>query len=200
MGSPIIQPGDPDWVISTMMAGRDVNGHFRNIRIDDDGDMAQLTRTHMEVHQSNYWSAATRLDGIANDAAVYFLVVPAAKTMHSLLSVTVGGNSWVDVFLDPTISNDGTEIPAIAHNRNDIVAATGKAYHTPTVGGTGTVAQKFLIQGGRQQSAVGGGIRSGDEIIFSPGTKSLIRVTNKAGAGVNISIGFTIEWYEEAVS
>jgi len=197
MGSPIIQPGDPDWVISTMMAGRDSEGNFRNTRIDDDGDLVGITRPHMEVHQGNYWTAAVRLDAVANDASVYLLIEPATKEAHTILSLQAGAACWADLFLAPTITGVGTEITPMSHNRVIDVAPVTKIYHTPTIGAVGTPGPTFLITGGEKTTAVGGGLRSGDEMIFAPGTKTLMRITSKAGAAVVISVGFSVEWYEE---
>ncbi|MHA2068109.1 MAG: hypothetical protein ACXABY_27425 [Candidatus Thorarchaeota archaeon] len=148
-----------------------------------------------EVFVSSYKSPDASL--IADNASLDVLIIPDAShevVMAYRLSST--GAYELAFYEDTTISSNGTELPARNRSRPKAVAiaATAKAYHTPTV----TVVGQLLLN--EVVSGVLGGpnvspITADNEWILKASVPYLIRIINRSGSAQSMSI--VISWYEE---
>jgi len=199
MGNPVLTPGNnAEWIGARKIAGLDGNGQFRILQIGADGELVGIDYPHYQVHHGNFWGAYKRLEGVANDASVDFLIVTGSgKIPHTTIVVVATANAFLDWYPNPTITNDGTEITPLVMNPATTRTPETKVYFTPTVGAPGTVGPTVVIPGGARQTSVGGAARNGAEIQLAQSKKYLLRVTNKGGAGVIAHIGLQMEWYEE---
>ena len=157
---------------------------------------------HHEVHEGEMFHVSHTNGSVANNASVDVLLVTGADVeSHTSWEVFAGGQVTVYLYEGATTSAAGTALTAYNMRRNSLNAPDATVTHTPTVTATGSVALvngRILPGGTSPTTRVGGGIRSGAEWILLPGTKYLMRITNKSGG--TIAINVALEWYEEEAS
>ena len=151
---------------------------------------------HRRVHLGEMFSA-DRLDpALADQAMIQVLLkVQSSQAAHARIGVAIGGDGYLYVYENPTISANGTPLTPL--NRNRILAdsrpATTLVYYAPTITGTGTeLGVRFLPGGNVVWFSTG--VRSGfeQEWVFKPGNNYLIRLKNVSGLvnPANIHVDF----------
>lgn len=174
---------------------------LRGIEFDSTtGALVTLETIHHEVHEGEMFHVGHTNSNVSNGANVDMLLVTGAKEAHAVWEVFAGGQVTVTLYEAPTVTagNEGTALTAYNMKRASTNTPTAAAYHTPTVGATGSVTlvnARILPGGTSPTTRVGGGIRAGSEWILKPSTKYLMRVNNSSGGAIAVNV--VMEWYEE---
>jgi len=162
------------------------------------GGIVVTEHTHHEVHEGEAFNASYLVphgSEVANDAAQDFLFVTGTKTAHAFINIAVGGDCDALLYEGTTASANGTGLAELNLNRTSTNTATATAFHTPTVTTEGTLLQQKFLPGGVGPLAPGSSHSAGAEWILKASTKYLVRVTNRSGGAIQLSI--MAEWYEE---
>lgn len=166
------------------------------------GGLVTLETIHHEVHEGEMFHTGYTNSNLANGNNVDMLFVTGAKEAHATWEVFAGGQVTVTLYEAPTVAggSEGTALTVYNMKRASLNAPVSAAYHTPTVGATGTttlVNGRILPGGNSPTTRVGGGIKSGAEWILKPSTKYLLRANNSSGGAIACNV--VLEWYEETV-
>lgn len=183
---------------------REEKGHLKNLeevmKFDDYAHAVALIDTnHRHVHDGFYFHASGRATlGIAGTLDL-LLNVPAGCYPHVQDVLFNLGDAPADIgiYRGVTTSDDGTAVTV--HNRNLNSSTTPEAVltHTPTITDLGTQIHDRYIgdTGGTGINKIGAFTPStGEEWVFAPGEKYLVRLTNNSGASMTVS--YEAFWYE----
>lgn len=144
-----------------------------------------LELSHHRIHEGNLFHAniiSTNLQ-IINPKYILFISPPqdpvAADTtkVHLIFKVTANPGILLEFFEDSVVTNNGTAVPLINHNRNSTTIPLGQVFENPTVTSDGTRIYVELVG----TSAIGGISttfdRDEDEYILKVQTNYLIKIT-----------------------
>jgi len=160
------------------------------------GLLSVMDSVHHEVHEGEMF-AFERSASISNGANMDIRFKTGAKRVHTGLSIAAAGQCVVSLYEAATISA-GTPLSIYNMNRTSSNSPLSSAFHTPTVGATGSVALvdgRLIAGGSTVQTRIGGAARIGSEYILKPNTEYLLRITNTSGVAAVINPVF--EFYEE---
>jgi hypothetical protein len=152
------------------------------------------------VHDGMFFHATNRIVGLANGASHDVLTaIPAAVFPHIRADLYTFEDTPVDIktYEGTTTSADGTVIPVFNRNRNSANTPGLVLTHSPTVTDVGTLIHDRLVPSagagvGQKHGSISAGF--GEEWVFKPSTKYLVRLTNNAGAAIDIT--YELFWYE----
>ena len=173
---------------------------FERIRSNFPFVQRTITLSHSKVHRGRFFTLSKIFTGIGNNASVEFLIrVGSQYSHHAVCNVAAGGDADIELYEGPTVSAEGTPIAAINNNRFSSIVADGTYFHTPTLGGDGTLLMQDFIPGGGPFLSGGGSdtglVRSGTEFIMKTNTDYLLRGINRSGAAATLALA--CGFYEE---
>lgn len=103
------------------------------------------------------------------------------------------GDTEYSVYINPTLTGDGTEILTSRRNFVDVVDATAEVFEAPTITDRGTLATRRKVVGG---SPVAGRTSGGDNRMLKlPPNTSVLYVFKSLDSGTD-TISFEIDWRE----
>jgi hypothetical protein len=175
-----------------------IAGQYTNLKLDNAGKaLIGIDYPHHEIHAGNMHIACT-LYGTVGDQAD-FLIRTAGKTAHLTYAVDTEAKSYIRLYEDTKLKTTiGTTITSYGLNRQASKTAVTLTYRNPVINTTGDVITVEMIGGGGNlKSHVGGGTRSGVEIVLKKNEDYILRVTNAITTSKDISA--CIEWYEEDI-
>ena len=146
---------------------------------------------HAETHSGSHFFIKDYQDVSAGTLDFLFITPDTTKWAHALWFFAGEGEFNLDLYIDATVSANGTGITPINRNGNSGTAATVAAYSGPTVSTTGTKIWGAKFGAGR---TAGGLIRENSEYIGEQNTIYLFRAT-KVGAGT-LWLDYLFDWYE----
>lgn len=194
------EPTQSDWSSdqSVALIGRGEDGLLHFVRISRSGRLAVIEYPHLAVHDDEF---VTAMEYVAElDVAVprvYLVRPPVGFAIHPVLLVKSSAACRVEIYENPTISNPGTPLMHMRHNRGSLIADDARisAWHTPTVEADGTKKWDDYTggQGGNLAQRVGGESRPGEEFVIVPTKSWLIRITAVANDTI---MRFSSEYYE----
>lgn len=150
---------------------------------------------HQRIHKKEFYDSQKRVLDIADDGTFSLLIEAQKKEMHLIIITDAEGKSHFDSYVDPTVTDKGTELTAFNRYIDGAPKATGTVYLNPTATANGTQRFEKLILGGLGPNSTGAtGGESRVESILDPGHSLLIVVTNVSGQTKDY--GVTVEWYE----
>lgn len=154
------------------------------------GALSVIDTVHHNVHDGKFWEAEHNSSSVANNASLD-VRFKTTKDFHFTASVSAGGQSQIFLYEGANISG-GTALKVWNNYRGRGDAGNPiSAWHTPVVTSTGVntlVNGRIVVGGTSPTTRVGGALRQNSEIIVSPNTEYLLRVTNISGAAVAVSI------------
>lgn len=177
---------------------RDTSGNVMNV---DRTVKAGITinTPHHEIHEGNMWHAWCRQSGLGDDSNLEMLIVTGSgKEIHLAPDGACGGDAWLEMYENVTVSSNGVLITPNCMHRTTSGTARTLTYCGPVVTSTMHPLSVQFMTGGQKQFAVGGLIRPNTEWIFdgvSGSINYLLRIVNVAGSAKDASIG--VEFYEE---
>ena len=160
-----------------------------------------ITEQHRLVHDGMYFIVSGKQTGLVNGGTTEFLVSPPADCFPHIQTMVLNfgrGDVDFEAYEGPTITDNGTPIPAQNVNRNSSITPELNLYANPTTTDDGS--QEFQLwvpptATGTGQSANGiEGLGNANEWVLAPETPWLIRITNNSGATIDWSYQFA--WYE----
>lgn len=116
----------------------------------------------------------------------------AGKTPHLIYSANCGGDAEIYMYENSVVTG-GTEFTALNRNRTSATASGSAILINPTVSSLGTQLHAEFIAGGVGKKA-GGGDAYASEMVLSPLTTYLFRLTNVNGTAHMAHL--YLEWYE----
>jgi hypothetical protein len=167
-----------------------LNNYFSGIERSQDA-ISVIDVSHKEVHEGYYYESYYYSESKNNNQYLDILyVVGSNLDFHVVVTSTeMIGKFTKQVFLNPTVSNNGTELKMYNNNLNfSENSCTMKLYHTPTVSNTGTecFAPVTTLGGSSQPTRVLSSESMSAEKILKKGTKILVRITNLSGTAAFI--------------
>lgn len=176
-------------------------------KVDGSGSLIYISHQHSKVHQGVYYNTGHYFDSVADATTVFvYLKLSANFDNHAVIQVGNGGDAKLDLYEDPTTTDNGTSISIINHNRvlalaSPITASSSTAFHTPSFNSPsvyGTQLIPGLVLPGGTKDKGGGAISeaAGEQWVFAAGHNYLIAITNMSGSAQDISVD--IAYYEVA--
>ena len=142
------------------------------------------------VNDGRYFFNAQRFTLLNTENKLFLITTGAAQVLlDSAMSVT--GNTAVDFFEAPTVTDDGTTVPLINSNRDSGNTPTVALFSEPTITVNGLEISKGLIHGGEKSKTFGGSRDVDIPVVSKPSTSYFMKITNTSGATGIISINFT---------
>lgn len=175
----------------------------QTVIIDEFGNQAQslgdnvfqgapimLDVAHHEIHCGDMY-VTTRAVDLGNGASdTIHIVVPnetgttlTQKKYHLTFSWDVELEAEINIYEEPTTSNDGTPLTKINRERNSTYTSSLGIYHTPTSSVDGTLIYTKHLGSGRNS----GGQDRSEEFVLKNNTKYLLRITNSTALANYIS-------------
>lgn len=145
----------------------------------------ELELAHHRIHEGNLFHINIINTNLQIANPKYFLFVSPSQDpvltdttkVHLIFRVTTNPGILLEFFEDSIVSNNGTALPIINHNRNSTTQSLGKAFENPTVVSEGTRIYIELVGtatvGGMSLSAN----RDEDEYILKIQTNYLLKIT-----------------------
>lgn len=153
-----------------------------------------IDHTHKEIHDGNYYTISKLFTSVADNGFADLRIKSTTKKFHGTVNVNVGGKCYVSLYKGSTYVGDGTAVTPINNNFNSTNVVNATAFHTPNTPTTGTLVVNTLLGGVSDGKPLTGVSSSRVEYISKPTEDVLVRVQNKSGGAIDISI--VIEGYE----
>ena len=145
---------------------------------------------HYRINNSKEWLSSYRWTGVEDAASVYFHIKTLSKMVaHGTITVITDGKAYVDIFEDPTLTDDGTALPEYCMNRKTILFSTTQTFRDPTVTNDGRIIEYGMIGIGGKFTASGGDT-SGAYWYLDDCSSYIIKVTNQSGADIDVVITY----------
>lgn len=179
------------------------NGNFYK----DSGDIANFAET-INIHSriksidtfdqlafdSQTFASGHRFESVADNGIVTAHFKTGASECILFYSVEATGKCYYGLYLEPTITTNGTAVYAAIRNQAAPISPTAAFYHTPTYSEIGTLALPRMIPASGSPSSKGGLTKTEQFVILPANTSVLISITNKAGTAADIAI--VADWGE----
>jgi hypothetical protein len=187
--------GDPS-ELGKPILGEDNNGVINFfVRDTFTNSIGSINSVHLKGHQGKSFYTDYINTSVANGGTVDLLLNnPASNYPHFVAYIKTSGNASIDFYKGTTASANGTALTSQNRNDNSSNVAGLVVSHTPTVTTLGTLKHQGYSIGGEHNKLTGGENGFSEEIILTPNTKYLMRVTNTAGVASIIVIH--THWYE----
>lgn len=146
---------------------------------------------HASVH-NDIMVIASDYDNDVDAAKDYLIIAPEKFELHVVVNVFVSESATVFMYLNPTVSANGT---AATHARMNLYSTKNRitTYVDPTVTDVGTLLWQGFLSGGNGGNAIGGVTRNGQEFVLPAEQSLLVRATP---VSTNEQVGFANEYYE----
>ncbi len=164
--------------------------------------MAEKGRIEGLIEQGQVWqvSHTFAVIGIGADVFIHILTgaIDAGRFFLDFTAQTLFQGT-LELFEDPTLSADGTELTAYNMRRDIVTPPHAKVFHTPTVSADGTLLDSKLVSEGGAFAGLPSGTYDPDrEWILKPASSYLIKHNNTSGIG---SLGvFGVVFREDEVN
>jgi len=162
------------------------------------GGITVVKAIHWRVKESKQWLASNLWSAVADGNSIYLHIkTDTAKAAHGNVVIESDGKLEVRLFENPTLSDDGVELEDLSLNRETISAAVTKVYKDPGVTSDGTELEVGILGTPGKFTAAGGDI-TGGYWLLKPNEDYLVKVTNIAGAAIDIVIQYG--WHENVAA
>jgi len=159
--------------------------------VDGDGAVPMFDVERRRAYLSKQFFASYRWLNVTDGAAKYLHFRTPSTMVDIVFTAEVCGKAWVDLFENPSLSNNGTEISIFCTNREDPATTEAKVYRDPSVTSEGTCIETALI-GTPGKFTLTGGLSVGYGYWYLKSNASyLSKITNKAGSASDIGAALT---------
>ena len=150
---------------------------------------------HHEVHEGNFYTVFDRDSSVDIASPKYWHIITpnTAKRCHIKIKVTADGKALVELFENPTTSDNGTALVAYNNDRNSSNTTTILFFKDPTVNPDGTRIDGGIIGAAGHFTRAGGNVRNPGEWILKQNEQYLVKVTTVSDA---TDVDVKIEFYE----
>jgi len=189
-GNPVLASGN-----NTIGKVKITNGDS-DLILGNDGMMLVQQEINKRIGDSEQFYASHRFESVANDDSVLVLLKTGTMSSHGFITVGASGKCFLDLFENPTITNDGTTISSFSLNRETTSSPVTEIFRTPTTTSEGTPLEYGMI-GTAGKFTLAGGDQIGSHWWFKPNEEYLIKVTNKSGDNADFIVDYNWHEHEE---
>lgn len=179
------------------LVARNSSGSAHWIACDEHlGVLGASSFEHIAIDNGLYYTVSRYAENVADSGAITVLIkVPSSGVESALLGGTAkaGGDAKLEVYAQPTILGNGTELSTLQVNQLSSNTPNLQAFHTPSISNDGTIAFTTFIPGGHGGVSVGGGGEF-QRLNAAPNRNFLIKLTNIAGNAQTMSLN--LNWIE----
>ena len=158
------------------------------------GGRTSVRAVHWRIKESKEWYSSYKWSSVANTNSVYLQIkTDSTKSCHGNISVEADGKCTIEIYENPTLNNDGTELTENSMNRETITSPATNIYRDPNVSSDGTLLEIGLL-GVAGKFIAAGGVVTDAYWLFKPNEDYLVKVTNNSGG--NLDIVIHAQWHE----
>jgi len=127
---------------------------------------------------------------IESAAVAYMLIKAGSKYPHMLMTASADGDTTIEIFHTPTVTNDGDEEASGNFNFNSSNTSLTTWFPNPTIGADGTYIANTWILGGSGVGTPAGARDAGTmydmDTVMIPNVNFLLKFTNTAGRDLQV--------------
>lgn len=183
--------------ISTVEEGGVAQAYDTLVADTDEGYAVGITVVHHKIHESKHYICDDYDSDVDIASPKYWLInVPDGTYPHMFFRMISSLNGFGELFENPTITDNGTEIDSINNNRNSANASNLNIYRDPTVSSDGTrimVAVFGSDATGFLTGSSGAGVQEDKELILKTNEQYLIKFTALTD---DCRVSMELSWYE----
>jgi hypothetical protein len=160
------------------------------------GSTVIISYEHYEIHNNNHYTVSDYDNEVDTGTPKYWLFTTGAdKYIHFRVRVVSSLNGLIEIFENPTITDNGTEITIYNNFRSSVNIPDMTAYYDPTVTDDGTrLYVEVMGSDGTNPNGSGGGImQSADEFILKQNEEYLVKYTTDSNDN---RVSICAEFYE----
>lgn len=153
------------------------------------GQGFQRSVTHHYIHAGNFFTFSNLWTSVSDTTSKYILIRTGDRMAHFHTGVGTGGQAEIRFYNGTTVTNNGTQINAINHNRVSDRLSKTKIYKGPTVSSTDSLILVQLVPGSSSAASVSGGTSGGcKEFVLEKNSVYLVNATNTSGSSIKMNI------------
>ena len=175
-----------------LVQGEDCDGNLVDLHIDaETRGLVVVSHYETDLHQSERFHVCylqPHGSELADDAAHDFLIRVGSLDAHANILLAVGGDCDASLYEETTVSANGNVLISRSMNRRTLGTAETVMYEGPTVTLAGTELTCVFVPGGSKK-ALSGGTGNTTEWILERNTNYMVRITNRSGAAIQLSVG-----------
>jgi len=161
-----------------------------------DGMMLVQQEISKRIADSEQFYASHRFESVATDDTVLVLLKTGTMASHGFITVGTSGKCFLDLFENPTITDDGTPVNSFSLNRETPSSPVTEVFHTPTTTSEGTLLEYGMV-GTAGKFTLAGGDQLGSHWWFKPNEEYLIKVINKSEETADFIVDYNWHEHEE---
>lgn len=164
------------------------------------GYLVTIDPVHHHVHEGRLFSTTHIKEALGASNSTYMLLRAGANNVpHFEFTVNTAGAARIDMFEGPTLTDDGTPLTEVNHDRSSSNTSDVSVFSEPTVSADGTLLLTDRVPSGVAGAKAGLGNVSGRaEWLLAPSTDYLIKITNQGNTAATVAASAV--WYEEEVA
>jgi len=153
---------------------------FNNgIKVGFGGHEAQISAFRQKMHEGDAFIASVLDTEVDIDSPKYFLIDTTSENQETVVvfSIVTSNETIIEVFEEPTISNNGSSISLFNQNRASSKTTNILCYEDPTVSDDGTeIFIQLLGSSPTNQSQIGA-LAEFNALVLDVNQKYIIKVT-----------------------
>lgn len=173
------------------------NDHSRTMVVDPlvTGISPQISTEHYMIHSGYHYMLDDYDSDVDQVTPKYWHLVPPAEDteVHIFFGGSAGNPGMFEIFVDPTLTDDGTELDAVNNYQESTNTAGLVVYRDPTVTNDGTRIAVGLVGGGQGIGRTGGVSARDEELILLEGGHYLVKFSPFQD---DTKVTVNLHWYE----
>ena len=162
-----------------------------SIWIDSNGALPIFDVERRRAYLSKQFFVSHRWTNVPDGTAKYLHFKTPSTMVDLVFTTMVSGEVLIDLFENPSLSDDGTELSIFCTNRENPTTTEAKAYIDPSVTSEGTCIETTVI-GSPGKFTLTGGIAAGYGYWYlKSNTSYLSKIKNVSGSTTDIAVAVT---------
>ena len=164
--------------------------------VESTAEAIQSSRAvHSRIDKSNGWMSSHKFVDVAGGASVYLHIkTGSTANPHGNYVVQTEAKVTVELYENPTLTNDGTGLSENCFNRQTTATADTTCFHTPTVSVDGTLLETGMTGTSGNVFDIGGSLTDRGYWVLKKSESYLIKVTNNDAAAKDVVVSYV--WHE----
>jgi len=149
-----------------------------------------LTAVQQKIIDGNYFTTGHTFEAVSSGASARVLFKTKDIPFHATLAVACGGDAFGSLYENAQISDEGTELSVLSHNRTNPKTNGMSPFHTPTMDSyeTALFLNEYMPGGSIKQNFFGASSAAREEWILATNTYYVLEVVNKSNSEDIVSI------------
>ena len=153
------------------------------------GALDIIDHLHYETHEGDVYYFSHLYESVSNNGTADMYISVGDIPLHATLRVNTGGTSYVNLYDGTSLSATGDDVVPQNKNRLFPNAHEFTVQADPSIDSIGTpMGTGEMLPGGSAGQKAGSSNTERDEWVLAPNTTYMLRVTNKSGGAIHISI------------